>query len=75
MSTAIEQEQSDTTLCGCIEDSVVVVSLMFHCNSFLMNRDFRFQKDKSEIALRLFSHSRVRKEFLFSNFNANGTLG
>ena len=34
MSTAIEQVESGTTLYGCIEDSVVVVSLMFLCNTF-----------------------------------------
>ena len=34
MSTAIEYEESDTTLYGWIEDNVVVVSLMFFCNSF-----------------------------------------
>ena len=31
--------------------------------------------DKSGIALRMFSHSRVREELLSSNFDANGTLG
>ena len=73
MSTAIEQEESDT-LYGCIEDSTVEVSLMFFCNSFADEQRFSILADKSEIALRMFSHSRVREEFLSSNFNANGTL-
>ena len=71
ISTAIEQEESDTTLYGCIEDStsVVVVSLMFFCNSFS-----DILTDKSEIVLYMLSHSRVREE-LSSSFNAHGTLG
>ena len=72
MSTAIEEEESDY---GCIEDSVVVVSLMFCCNSFSDEQRFSILEDKSNIALCMFSHSRVREEFLSSNFNANGTLG
>ena len=60
MSTAIEQEESDTTLYGCIEDSVVVVSLMFFCNSFSDEQKFSILADKSEIALRMFSHSSQR---------------
>ena len=40
--TAIEQEESDTTLCVCIEDSVVIVSLMFFCNSFSDEEIFYF---------------------------------
>ena len=36
---------------------------------------FSILTDKSEIALRMLSHSRVRKEFLYSNFKANDTLG
>ena len=75
MSTATEQEESDTTLYGCIKDSVVVVSLMFFCNSFSDEQRFSILADKSEIALHMFSHSRVKEEFLSSNFNANGTLG
>ena len=51
-----------------------VVSLMFFCNSFSDEQRFSILEDKSEIALRMFSHSRV-KELLSSNFNANGTLG
>ena len=34
MSTATEHGESDTTLYGCIEDNVVVVSLMSFSNSF-----------------------------------------
>ena len=68
MSTAIEQQESDTTLYGCIEDNVVVVSLMFFCSSFSDEQRFSLLADKSEITLRMFS-------FLPSNFNANGTLG
>ena len=71
MSTAIEQEESGITLYGCIEDSLVVVSLMFFCNSFSDEQRFSILADKSEIALHVFSHSRVREEFLSSNFNAN----
>ena len=74
MSTATEQEESDTTLYGCIEDSVVVVSLMFFCNYLSNEQSFSILAYKSEIALHMFSHSRVREEFLSSNFNANGTL-
>ena len=72
ISTAIEQEESDTTLYGCIEDStsVVVVSLMFFCNSFS-----DILTDKSEIVLYVLSHYRVREEFLSSSFNTNGILG
>ena len=51
MSTAIEQEEPDTTLYGCIEDNVVVVSLMFFCNSFSYEQRFSILADKSEIAL------------------------
>ena len=72
MSTATEQEETNTTLHGCIDDSVVVVSLMFFCNSFSDEQRFSILADKSEIALRMFSHSRV-KELLTSKFNANGT--
>ena len=75
MFTAIEQEESDTTLYGCIEDNVVIVSLMFFCNSFSDEERFSILADKSEIALCMFSHSRVREELLFSSFNASGTLG
>ena len=53
--TAIEQEESDTTLYGCIKDSVVVVSLMFFCSSFSDEQRFSILADKSEIALRMFS--------------------
>ena len=45
MSTVIEQE-SDTTLYGCIEDSVVVVSLMFFCNSFSDEHRFSILADQ-----------------------------
>ena len=74
MSTAIEQEESDITLYGCTEDSVVVVSLMFFCNSFSDEQRYSILVDKSKIALCMFSHSKVREEFLSSHFNANGTL-
>ena len=60
---------------GCIEDSVVVVSWMFFCNSFSDEQRFSTLADKLEIALHMFSHSRVREQLLSSNFNANGTLG
>ena len=49
---------------------VVVVSLMFFCNSFSDEQRFSISVDKSGIALCMFSHSRVREEFLSSNFNA-----
>ena len=48
---------------------------MLFCNSFSDEQRFSILADKSEIALCMFSHSRVREEFLSSNFNANGTLG
>ena len=57
MSIAIEQEECDTTLYGCIEGSAVVVSWMFFCNSFSDERRFSILADKSEIVLRVFSHS------------------
>ena len=60
---------------GHIEDSVAVVSLMFFYNSFSDLQRFSIVADNSEIVLCMFSHSRVREEFLSSNFNANGTLG
>ena len=51
MSTATEQEETNTTLHGCIDDSVVVVSLMFFCNSFSDEQRFSILADKSEITL------------------------
>ena len=74
MFTTIEQEEFYTTLYACIEDNVVVVSLMFFCNSFPDEQRFSIIADKSEVALCMFSHSRIREEFLSSNFNGNGTL-
>ena len=74
MFTTIEQEEFYTTLYACIEDNVVVVSLMFFCNSFPDEHRFSIIADKLEVALCMFSHSRIREEFLSSNFNANGTL-
>ena len=64
MSTSIEHEESDTTLYGCIEDNVVVVSLMFFCNSSPDEQRLSILGDKSEIALHTFSNSRVRDKFL-----------
>ena len=74
MSTAIEQEEFYTTLYACIEDNVVVVSLMFFCYSFPDEQRFSIIADKSEVALCMFSHYRIREEFLSSYFNGNGTL-
>ena len=45
MSTVIEQEESDTKLYGCIKDSVVVVSLIFFCNSFSDEQRFSVLAD------------------------------
>ena len=74
MFTTIEQEFY-TTLYACIEDNVVVVvSLMFFCYSFPDKQRFSIIADKSEVALCMFSHYRIREEFLSSNFNGNGTL-
>ena len=72
MSISIEHEESDTTLYGCIEDNVVVVSLMFFRNSFPDEQRLSILGDKSEIGLHTFSNSRVRDEF-FLYFNDNGT--
>ena len=74
MSTAIEQEMSDTTLRGCIEDNVVVVnSLMFFCNSFTDEQRFSIVADKSEIALCMFSHFiESEKSFVCSPYRKCG---
>ena len=50
MFTTIEQEEFYTTLYACIEDNVVVVSLMFFCNSFPDEQRFSIIADKSEVA-------------------------